>query len=93
MAAAISFLHTKDNAGVKVADFLQSSCYLRAEMVKFGLIIKSKVVKPFEQGPRDQKEQDPGWFKHYNWMSVYQKSTGLLLRILNGKSTHGLAKP
>lgn len=44
MAAAISFLHTKDNAGVKAADFLQSSCYLRAEMVKFGLIIKSKVV-------------------------------------------------
>lgn len=44
MIAAISFLHTKDNAGVKVADLLQSSCYLRVEMVKSGLIIKSKVV-------------------------------------------------
>lgn len=44
MIAAISFLHTKDNAGVKVADLLQSSCYLRAEMVESGLIITSRVV-------------------------------------------------
>lgn len=44
MIVAIYFLHTKDNAGIKVADLLQSSYYLRAEMVKSGLMIKSKVV-------------------------------------------------
>lgn len=44
MIAAIYFLRTKDNAGVEVADFLQSSCYLRAEMVKSGLMIKPKMV-------------------------------------------------
>jgi len=44
MIAPISLLHTKDNASVKVADLLQSSCYLRPETVKSGLTVKSSMV-------------------------------------------------
>lgn len=44
MTAPIYLLSAKDNACVKVADPLPSSCYLRPESVKSGLTVKSNML-------------------------------------------------